>query len=71
MSRRRLTLLLDPTRCDGHGVCSELFPEGVVLDRWGYPVIADGYIPAALVAHARLAVEECPRLALHLVERRP
>jgi ferredoxin len=71
MSRRRRILLLDPTRCDGHGVCHELFPERVALDRWGYPVIVDADIPSSLVAHARVAVEECPRMALHLVELQP
>jgi ferredoxin len=66
----RLTLVVDPTQCDGHGVCAELFPERVTLDHWGFPVIDGEEIPAALADHARRAVAACPRLALHLLERR-
>jgi ferredoxin len=62
-------LVVDPTACDGHGVCAELFPEWVTLDRWGYPMISGEVIPANLVEHAERAVIACPRLALHLVAR--
>jgi ferredoxin len=66
----RVTLVVDPTMCDAHGVCAELFPEWVTLDPWGFPIIDQEAIPPALVDHARRAVLACPRLALHLVERR-
>jgi ferredoxin len=52
--------------CTGHGVCSELLPELVVLDEWGYPVIADPVVPNGLVPDARRAVADCPVLALRL-----
>jgi ferredoxin len=68
--RWRLTLVVDPTSCDGRGVCGELFPERVTIDRWGYPIIDAEEIPLVLSDHARRAVAACPRLALHLVERR-
>lgn len=29
-------LLLDPTRCDGHGICALICPERIDLDEWGY-----------------------------------
>jgi ferredoxin len=67
----RVRLVVDPTLCDGHGVCAELFPERIELDRWGYPMIDGGDIPPGLTDHARRAVTSCPRLALHLLERRP
>jgi ferredoxin len=70
LPRWRLTLVVDPTSCDGRGVCAELFPERVTMDRWGYPIIDDEEIPLVLSDHARRAVAACPRLALHLVERR-
>jgi ferredoxin len=70
LPRWRVTLVVDPTSCDGHGVCAELFPERVTIDRWGYPIIADEEISAVLSDHARRAVAACPRLALHLVECR-
>jgi ferredoxin len=71
MSPARLSnvLVVDPTACDGHGVCAELFPEWITLDRWGYPMISGEVIPGNLAAHAERAVISCPRLALHLVAR--
>jgi ferredoxin len=39
------------------------------LDPWGYPILADGPIPAELLTHARRAVSACPKLALTIVER--
>lgn len=61
-------LELDPIRCDGHGVCAELFPEGITLDDWGFPMVHRGSIPPELLAHARRAVFACPALALKLVD---
>ena len=62
-------LQLDPIRCDGHGICAELFPEGIVLDDWGYPIINGTAIPDYLLDHAKRAVFACPVLALKLVDR--
>jgi ferredoxin len=62
----RYRLLLDPTACDGHGVCAELFPEGIGRDDWGFPVVA-GEVPDHLIPHARRAVSACPVLALRLL----
>ena len=59
-------LTIDRIRCDGHGLCSELLPELVRLDDWGYPIIAPGPVPDHLMAHARDAVTACPVLALAL-----
>ena len=70
VARWRVNLVIDPILCDGHGVCAELFPERVVMDHWGYPIIDKEEIPTGLAEHARRAVAACPRLALHLVEGR-
>ncbi len=59
-------LAVDWVRCDGRGTCAELLPELVRLDDWGYPMIADGDVPADLEPHARRAVDMCPLLALRL-----
>jgi len=59
-------LRVDPIACDAFGYCAELLPELVGLDEWGYPVIADGAVPARLADLARQAVRECPRRALFL-----
>lgn len=70
MTGRQLTLVVDPVSCDAHGVCAELFPERIAIDRWGYPIIDGASIPQSLAEHARRATIACPRLALHLVENR-
>jgi len=49
-------------------VCAELFPERVRLDEWGYPIIDPEPIPKPLLAHARRAVQNCPKLALILTD---
>jgi ferredoxin len=64
--RRRLEV--DPTVCDGHGLCAELAPELVELDEWGYPILADANVSDRLRQHAKRAVAACPVLALRLRE---
>jgi ferredoxin len=61
-----LRLVIDPIACDGHGLCAELFPEGVALDDWGFPRARPGDMAAAHLPHARRAVAACPKLALRL-----
>ena len=61
-------LRVNPIECEAHGVCAELFPEWVRLDEWGYPIIGSDPIPAALLPHARRAVQNCPKLALLLTD---
>ncbi|MDA8045864.1 MAG: ferredoxin [Actinomycetota bacterium] len=67
MTRTR-RLLVDPIRCDAHGLCAELLPEMVQLDDWGYPIVSDQAVPAHLLGHARRAVAACPTLALLFAE---
>ena len=59
-------LAVDWTSCDGRGLCAELLPELVRRDDWGYPLLAPGPVPPALVDHATHAVRACPTLALRL-----
>ena len=70
MSTWSLHLVIDPTACDGKGVCAEILPERIELDPWGYPIIEGKEVPPALVEHAIHAVRACPRQALHLVEHK-
>lgn len=65
MSRR---LVVDWTRCDGHGLCARLWPERIVLDDWGFPVVRDDPITDDEVPDARRVLSVCPRLALRLEE---
>lgn len=64
-------LRVDPIACTGHGLCAELFPEWIVLDDWGYPIVDPDPIPEELWVHARRAVEACPKLALVTVQEDP
>jgi ferredoxin len=57
---------IDWVACDAHGMCAELFPEGIALDEWGYPVIDPNPIPRELEAHAKRAAASCPTFALAL-----
>ena len=59
-------LRVDPIACDGHGLCAELLPERITLDDWGFPIVDGAPVDDRLLAHARRAVESCPRLALRL-----
>jgi ferredoxin len=59
-------LVVNPITCKAHGVCAELLPEAIELDPWGYPILADGPVPADLLQLARQAVAACPVLALHI-----
>lgn len=66
-----LRLVLNPIACDGRGLCSELLPERIRLDDWGYPIIDPRPISTKLEAHARQTVALCPTLALALVRDTP
>ena len=59
-------LVVDWTRCDGHGLCAEILPELVGLDDWGYPIVR-GPVPPHLIALAERARGACPVLDLRLV----
>jgi ferredoxin len=61
-------LRVNPIKCEAHGMCAELLPEHISLDKWGYPVIDDRPVGDALVDHARRAALACPTFAL-LLER--
>lgn len=64
-------LHIDWTRCDGRGLCTELLPEVLGRDDWGYPAARDGSrepaIPKDTMPAARAAMSRCPRLALTLL----
>ena len=61
-------LRVNPIACEAHGMCAELLPERVTLDEWGYPVVDDQPVDAALLENARRAAAACRTFAL-LLER--
>jgi ferredoxin len=52
-------------------MCSELFPERISLDEWGYPVIDGEEISPELLSHAKRAAQACPTFALLLEAAHP
>jgi ferredoxin len=60
------SLRVNPIACEAHGMCTELLPEMITADPWGYPIVAAGPVPEGLLPLARKAVAACPTLALLL-----
>ncbi len=69
--RKPERLHIDWTACDGRGLCTELLPELLERDDWGFPRARDGSrepaVPPGLHEHAERAVSSCPLLALSLL----
>jgi ferredoxin len=64
-------LIVDWTRCRGHGLCAHLIPEIIHLDDQGYPVMLNIPVPEWLEKDAQHAVDMCPSLALRLANATP
>ncbi len=63
-----MSLAIDWTRCDGHGLCAELLATRITRDEWGFPLITR---PIENDAATRRAVALCPALALRLDPSHP
>ena len=65
-----MQLRIDWAACDGHGSCTDLLPELLASDEWGFPLLREGgrraLVPAELLIAAREAERCCPVLALRL-----
>jgi len=59
-------LMVDWSRCEGHGLCAHLVPELIHLDKQGFPVIMSVAVPPWLEKDATQAVDMCPALALRM-----
>ena len=68
-------LRVNPILCTGYAYCSEIVPELISVDDWGFPIVSDKPIDNDdLLGLAHRAVATCPRLALLIDEaadRRP
>ena len=63
-----VVLVVDGSRCDGHGICALVMPERISLDVWGYADVDSELIEdARTLARAKRAVSACPVRALALV----
>ena len=72
---KRHTLHIDWTKCDGRGLCTELIPDLLGRDKWGYPVAkgvdtsnrSNVAVPGSRLAATGDAIDLCPLLALKLI----
>ena len=64
-----MKVVVDNSKCQGHGRCYELSPEVFAPDDDGYVVLnIEGDIPADLQQKARTAVLNCPENALSVAD---
>ena len=73
MSQARQTVVVkvrvDPALCQGHGRCYATAPEVFEADDIGNGhEVGDGSVPADLEHKARVAVANCPELAINIEE---
>ena len=67
-----MKLVFDAGRCDGWGMCTIVFPEGISLDRWGFAhVDPEPIVDEKLQRRARRAAACCPRRALTVSDDEP
>jgi len=67
-----MRLVIDAARCEGHGRCYSIAPELFEPDDVGDGLVrGDGVVPAGSEHDARLAVDNCPELAISLVDDGP
>lgn len=60
-----LRVRVDAARCQGHNRCRLLVPALFDVDDYGQAtVIGDGTVPTALEDRVRLAVANCPEMAI-------
>lgn len=73
MARTDSVLLhIDWTLCDGRGLCTELLPDLLTRDDWGFPLaLGDSRVSPLRRAAADRAAKLCPRLALSLRRESP
>lgn len=60
-----MRIRVDGDRCQGHNRCYALAPELFDVDDYGYASeLGDGHVPPALEEKARLAIANCPEVAI-------
>lgn len=62
---------VDPTKCQGYGICVELAPRHFVFDDWGFvqavQIDADGEHAQSVTR----AIDQCPIRAIRWIESPP
>ncbi|HVA52183.1 MAG TPA: ferredoxin [Acidimicrobiales bacterium] len=63
-----VAIVVDGSRCDGHGICALVMPERISLDAWGYASVDGNPIEdTRTLNRAKRAISACPVRALALV----
>lgn len=76
MAHPTQALHIDWVKCDGRGLCTELLPDLLGRDKWGFPFATTGDrsertnvpIPIHRREAANDAISLCPLLALSLID---
>ena len=63
---RQVRLRVDPTACDGIGMCAHLAPGVIDTDSWGYPILPADPLDSSDLKAVNAAIAGCPRRALFL-----
>lgn len=63
-----MRVTIDSERCEGHGRCYSLAPELFEPDEIGNGVVVTETVPANMQDRARLAVHNCPEMAIAIME---
>lgn len=64
-----MRVVIDAERCQGHARCHAIAPELFDVDDYGQSSVrGDGTVPDGLVDKVRLAVANCPEMAISLSE---
>lgn len=62
-----MKIAVDAQRCQGHARCYAIAPELFDIDDYGNATaLNDGEVPAELESRARLAIANCPELAIRV-----
>lgn len=63
-----MRVVVDRTRCQGHGLCALFGPELFSLDDAGYSVVNESVVPAGSEDLARRLAANCPERAILLAD---
>lgn len=58
---------VNPVKCQGHGICTEILPSLFVRDEWGFAQAAARDVETAERPDLDRAVEECPVRAIRVI----
>ena len=66
-----LRVRIDPSRCQGYGVCVEYAAAQFAYDDWGFAQSVDAEVPPESIAAVAKAIRQCPISAIRWTEEPP